>query len=327
MPDAGTLRRPLYPAIEPYATGALSVSRLHTLYYEEVGRADGLPAVALHGGPGGGISPDMRRFFDPDRWRVVLFDQRGCGRSVPHADLTENTTWDLVADMEKLREKLGIEKWLVFGGSWGSTLALTYAAMHPERVLGLVLRGIFLVTQHEIQWFYQNGASNLFPDAHDRYKAPIPEAERGDLITAYHQRLTHSDRATRIEAARAWAGWEGETLSLQGPKGKPTRFDEDRFVEAFARIECHYFVNRGFFPEDGWLLKQAYRFAHIPGWIAHGRYDVVTPLSSAWALTKVWPSAQLDIIPDAGHASLETGTVDSLVRATDRFADQLSHSP
>jgi len=323
MADAGTFRRPLYPAIEPYATGALGVSRLHSLYFEEVGTPEGIPALALHGGPGGGISTDMRRFFDPSRWRVVLFDQRGCGRSVPHADLSENTTWDLVADIEKLRERLGIEKWLVFGGSWGSTLALAYAALHPERVTGLVLRGIFLLTKAEIAWFYQNGASNIFPDAHDRFMAPIPSAERGDLVSAFHRRLVHSDRATRIEAARAWAGWEGETLSLQGPKGKPARFDEDRFVEAFARIECHYFMNRGFFPEDGWLINQAHKFGHIPGWIAHGRYDVVTPLSSAWALKKAWPAAELDIIPDAGHASLETGTVDSLVRATDRFADRL----
>lgn len=315
-------RRDLYPAIEPYQSEMLKVSPLHTIYFEQCGAVNGRPALALHGGPGGGLSPEMRRFFDPDRYRVVLMDQRGCGRSTPHAEINENTTWDLVADIERVREKLGIEKWLVFGGSWGSTLALAYAAKHPERVAGLVLRGIFLLTKAEINWFYQNGASNVFPDAFDRYVAPIPEAERGDLLHAFHKRLISSDREERIRAARAWARWEGETISIAGPSALPSRFNEDRFVEAFARIECHYFVNNGFFATDGWLLQQAPLLKGIPGRIVHGRYDMCTPLASAWALKKRWPEAQLDIIHDAGHSSLEPGIIDSLVRGTDAMLEK-----
>lgn len=315
-------RRDLYPALEPYQSEMLRVSPLHTIYFEQCGNPNGRAALALHGGPGGGLSPEMRRFFDPDRYRVVLMDQRGCGRSTPHAEIAENTTWDLVADIERVREKLGIEKWLVFGGSWGSTLALAYAIKHPERVAGLVLRGIFLLTKAEIGWFYQNGASNIFPDAFDRYIAPIPEAERGDLLHAFHKRLTSSDREERIRAARAWARWEGETISFAGPSALPSRFNEDRFVEAFARIECHYFVNGGFFDSDGWLLQQAPILRAIPGRIVHGRYDMCTPLASAWALKKQWPEAQLDIIHDAGHSSLEPGIIDSLVRATDALYEK-----
>ena len=310
-------RRDLYPAIEPHQSEMLKVSPLHAIYFEQCGAANGRPALALHGGPGGGLSPEMRRFFDPDRYRVVLMDQRGCGRSTPHAEINENTTWDLVADIERVREKLGIDKWLVFGGSWGSTLALAYAAKHPHRVAGLVLRGIFLLTRAEIDWFYQDGASNVFPDAFDRYVAPIPEAERGDLLHAFHKRLISGDRDERIRAARAWARWEGETISIAGPSALPSRFNEDRFVEAFARIECHYFVNRGFFESDGWLLQQASRFKGIPGRIVHGRYDMCTPLASAWALKKAWPEVQLDVIGDAGHSSLEPGIIDALIRATD----------
>ncbi|MGE3931455.1 MAG: prolyl aminopeptidase, partial [Hyphomonadaceae bacterium] len=310
-------RRDLYPPVEPFQGEMLRVSPLHTIYYEQAGDPRGRPAIALHGGPGGGTSPEMRRFFDPARYRIVMMDQRGCGRSTPHAELRENTTWDLVADIERVREKLGIEKWLVFGGSWGSTLALAYAAKHPEHVAGLVLRGIFLLTKHEIAWFYQQGAGNIFPDAFERYVSAIPEAERGDLVRAFHQRLTSADRDVRIRAARAWARWEGETISFAGPSALPSRFNEDRFVEAFARIECHYFVNGGFFDRDGWLLDQAATYRAIPGRIVHGRYDVCTPLSSAWALKRVWPEAQLDIISDAGHSSLEPGIVDALVRATD----------
>jgi proline iminopeptidase len=320
MPDAGGGRRALYPPIEPYASGALQVSDLHTLYYEECGDRAGLPVLALHGGPGGGISPDMRRFFHPRRWRTVLFDQRGCGRSTPHAELRENTTWDLVADMERLREHLGVDKWVLFGGSWGSTLALAYAIKHPDRVRAMVLRGIFLLTQAELAWFYQEGANRLFPDAHERFASVAPPEERGDLIAAVARRLFSPDRAVRMPAARAWAGWEGETLSMGGPSSKPARFEDDGFVEAFARIEAHYFVNAGFLAHDGWLLDQAARYARIPGRIVHGRYDVVTPLSSAWALAKVWPGAELEIVPDAGHASLEPGVVDALIRATDHFA-------
>jgi len=315
-------RRDLYPLVEPFASEMLRVSPRHMIYFEQCGDPKGRPVVALHGGPGGGMSPEMRRFFDSKRYRVVLMDQRGCGRSTPHAELEENTTWDLVADIERVRERLGIEKWIVFGGSWGSTLSLAYAAKHPERCAGLLLRGIFLLTRHEINWFYQQGASNVFPDAFERYVAPIPEAERGDMLAAYHRRLTSPDRDVRIEAARAWARWEGETISIVGPSGLPTRFNDDRFVEAFARIECHYFTNRGFFETDGWLLEQA---AHLrrrmPARIVHGRYDMCTPLSSAWALKRAWPEADLEIVPDAGHSSLEPGIVDALVRGADALYD------
>ncbi|MBU3921503.1 MAG: prolyl aminopeptidase, partial [Alphaproteobacteria bacterium] len=279
----------------------------------------------LHGGPGGGSSPEMRRFFDPERYRIFLFDQRGCGRSTPHSELAENTTWDLVADIEALRKMAGVSSWLVFGGSWGSTLAIAYAVKHTSHVLGLVLRGVFLVSKSEIQWFYQEGASRLFPDAFDRYVAPIPEAERGDLVTAFYKRLTGSDPVARIDAARAWARWEGQTLSIKGPVTTPPRFNEDDFVDAFARIECHYFINDGFFETDNWLLEQArLKLQSTPGTIVHGRYDVVTPLSTAWALSKAWPKADLHIVPDAGHSSMEPGIIDRLVQATDDFADRLT---
>lgn len=315
-------RRDLYPAIETSQTEMLKVSDLHTIYMEQSGNLKGLPAVALHGGPGGGLSPEMRRFFDPQRYRVVMMDQRGCGRSTPHAELRENTTWDLVADIEQVREKLGIEKWLVFGGSWGSTLALAYAAKHPERVSGLVLRGIFTLRKSEIDWFYQDGASQVFPDAFARYAAAIPEAERGDFLAAYHKRLTSPDWETRLKAARAWARWEGETISIAGPSALPSRFNEDRFVEAFARIENHYFVNHGFFAHDGWLLDQAPRMRGIPCRIAQGRYDMCTPMTTAWELKQRWPEAELEIVHDAGHSSLEPGIVDALIRATDWMADK-----
>jgi proline iminopeptidase len=316
-------RRTLYPRIEPRRAGRLKVSDLHELYWEESGHPDGIPVVALHGGPGGGSSPEMRRFFDPRRYRIFLFDQRGCGRSTPHSELRENTTWDLVRDIETLRTHVGVKKWLVFGGSWGSTLALAYTAMHRKQVLGLMLRGVFLLTESEIRWFYQDGASNLFPDAFDRYVAPIPEAERGDLLKAFHKRLTGKNAAVRAEAAAAWARWEGETLSIQGPRQRPPRFDETDFLDAFARIECHYFHNKGFFEHDGWLLDAAAKFGDLPGVIVHGRYDVVTPLSSAWALGKVWPKAILKIVPDAGHSSLEPGIVSELVKASDLLAEKL----
>ena len=312
----------LFPRIDAKRAGRLRVSDIHELYWEESGNPAGLPVVALHGGPGGGCSPEMRRFFDPDRYRIIMFDQRGCGRSSPFSNLTDNTTWHLVDDIERLREHLGVERWIVFGGSWGSTLALTYAAMHRERTLGLILRGIFLLTEAEIRWFYQEGASRLFPDAYDRYVAPIPEEERHDLVAAFHKRLTGDDHGDRIAAARAGAQWEGETLSLRGPGSKPTRFEEDDFVDAFARIECHYFWNKGFFQKDGWLLDQAATFGNLPGVIVHGRYDVVTPLSSAWALKKAWPNVTLKIIGDAGHSSLEPGIVNELIRATQTMADR-----
>ena len=320
MNNHRTIRRKLYPHIDPRKTGMLSVSDIHSLYWEDSGPLHGIPVLGLHGGPGGGASPEMRRFFDPRHYRTVLFDQRGCGRSRPTSELQDNTTWDLIADIEKLRELLGIEKWLVFGGSWGSTLALAYAETHPERVSGLLLRGVFLLTKAEINWFYQSGAGFLFPDAYDRYVAPIPEDERHDLLNAFYKRLMGPKGPERSAAAHAWSSWEGETLSIRGPAVKPPRFADDVFVDTFARIECHYFKNEGFFPEDGWLLKNADKLANIPGKIVHGRYDVVTPLSSAWSLHKAWPKSELQIIPDAGHSSLEPGIVNALVNATDEFA-------
>lgn len=315
-------RRILYPRLESRRSGRLRVSEIHEIYWEESGNPGGIPVIAVHGGPGGGSSPEMRRFFDPGKYRIILFDQRGCGRSTPHSELRENTTWDLIDDMEAIRDMLGIDQWLVFGGSWGSTLSLAYGVTHPNRTLGLVLRGIFLVSRAEIQWFYQSGASRLFPDAYDRYIQPIPESERDDLLMAFHRRLTGDNRQVRVEAARAWSRWEGETLSIKGPTTTPARFNEDDFVDAFARIECHYFVNRGFFASDSWLLDAAEsQLKDIPGVIVHGRYDVVTPLSTAWALSKAWPKAELHIIPDAGHSSMEPGIVDKLIQATDDFAD------
>ena len=310
-------RRGLYPEVEPFASGWLPTGGLHEIYYEECGNPKGKPAVVLHGGPGGAINTTMRRFFDPSRWRVTLFDQRGCGKSRPNASLQDNTTWTLVEDIERLRKRLGIQKWSVFGGSWGSTLALAYAIKHPERVENLVLRGVFLLTERELNWFYQDGASMIFPDAWERFCAPIPLAERHDMIGAYHKRLIHADRRVQAEAAAAWSQWEGDTISLRGPEARPAKFNEVDFAIAFARIECHFFANRGFFDEDGWLLNNIGRIANVPGWIVQGRFDVVTPLESAWALKKAWPASRFEIIWDAGHASTEPGIIDALVRATD----------
>ena len=273
--------------------------------------------MILHGGPGGAVNPTMRRFFDPAKWRMTLFDQRGCGRSRPNASLEDNTTWSLIDDIERLRQHLGIEKWTVFGGSWGSTLALAYAIRHPDRVEGLVLRGIFLLTDKELRWFYQDGASMLFPDAWERFLAPIPESERGDLMSAYHRRLTAPDRRVQLEAAAAWSQWEGDTISLRGPEARPSKFNEEDFAIAFARIESHFFTNKGFFEEDDWILKNIDRIRDIQGWIVQGRFDVVTPLDSAWRLHKAWPEARFDIVWDAGHASTEPGVIDGLVRATE----------
>jgi proline iminopeptidase len=289
----------------------------HEIYYEECGVRVGQPVVVLHGGPGGASNPTMRRFFDPSRWRAILFDQRGCGRSRPNASLEDNTTWALIEDIERLRKHLGIEKWTVFGGSWGSTLALAYAIRHPERVAGLILRGIFLLTRRELDWFYQDGASMMFPDAWERFVAPIPAAERDDMVGAYYRRLTGPDARAREIAAAAWSQWEGDTLSLRGPQARPAKFNEAEFAQAFARIECHFFANRGFFDEDGWLLNNIAAVRRIPGWIVQGRFDVVTPMESAWALKTAWPEARFEVIWDAGHASTEPGIVDALVRATD----------
>ena len=310
-------RRGLYPDNEPFAFGWMSAGGLHEVYYEECGNRGGRPVVILHGGPGGAINPTMRRFFDPARWRMTLFDQRGCGRSRPNACLQENTTADLIRDIEALREQAGIERWTVFGGSWGSTLALAYAITHPQRVEALILRGVFLLTQKELRWFYQDGASMLFPDAWERFLEPIPPAERGDLMTAYHQRLTSSDRNVQARAASAWSQWEGDTISLRGPDARPTKFNEVDFAVAFARIESHYFVNGGFFPEDGWIVNNIQRISHISAWIVQGRFDVVTPMDAAWRLKRAWPKARFEVVWDAGHASTEPGIVDALVRAGD----------
>jgi proline iminopeptidase len=299
----------------------MRVSDLHTLYFEEVGNPDGRKVVFLHGGPGGGLDPDYRRYFDPERWHVVLFDQRGCGQSTPHAELRENTTWDLVADIERLREHLGIDAWVVFGGSWGSTLALAYAETHPERCRGLILRGIFLLRRKELLWFYQEGASWLFPEAWEAYLAPIPEAERGDLMAAYYARLTSPDAAVRLEAARAWSVWEGSTSKLRPDPRLIEHFAGDTFAEAFARIECHYFVNRAFLRSDTQLLDDATRIAQVPGVIVQGRYDVVCPARSAYDLHKRWPASRLVMVGDAGHSISEPGIVDGLVSATDAFAE------
>ena len=312
--------RSLYPEIEPYDHGTLAVSERHALYYEQCGNPLGKPVVLLHGGPGAGCSPKMRRFHDPTRYRIVLFDQRGSGRSVPHAELAENTTWDLVADMERLRLHLGIARWQVFGGSWGSTLALAYAQTHPERVTELVLRGIFMLRRWELEWFYQGGCHRLFPDAWEHYLAPIPLVERGDLISAYHRRLTSGNAQLRLDAARAWSVWEASTSFLRQDPGFIDAHKSDAFALAFARIECHYFVNGGFFEVEDQLLRDAPRLANIPGTIVHGRYDVVCPPQNAWDLHQAWPKATLEITSSSGHSAFEAENVDALVRATDAYA-------
>ncbi len=321
MPDK---RLRLYPEVEPFDSGKLPVSRLHTLYYEQCGAPHGKPVVFLHGGPGAGCNAKCRRFFDPRVYRIVLFDQRGCGRSTPNTELRENTTWDLVADIERLREHLRIDRWQVFGGSWGSTLALAYAEAHPDRVAELVLRGIFLLRRSELEWFYQKGCDMLYPDAWEKYLAPIPEAERGDLIMAYHKRLISGDAATRLTAARAWSTWEASTSFLLQDEAYIAASAGDAFALAFAGIENHYFVNRGFFDHDDELLRNARRLHGIPAVIVQGRYDVVCPILSAWDLHRAWPGADLRIVPNAGHSAFEPGNVHELVAATDRFRDHVA---
>lgn len=312
--------RTLYPEIQPYDTGTLEVDERHTLYYEQCGNPDGKPVVMLHGGPGGGCSAKMRRFHDPVRYRIILFDQRGSGRSTPHADLVANTTWHLVEDIEKLRVKLDVERWQVFGGSWGSTLALAYAQKHAKRVTELVLRGIFMLRRWELEWFYQEGASRLFPEPWEHYLSAIPVTERHDLISAFNRRLTSTDEKTRLAAARAWSVWEGATSFLHIDDDFTTSHEDPKFALAFARIENHYFVNSGFFEVDDQLLRDAEAIADIPGVIVHGRYDVVCPVQNAWDLHKVWPKATLAISPASGHSAFEAENVDALVRATDGFA-------
>lgn len=312
-------RRTLYPEVEPYHASRLKVSDLHEIYVEESGNPDGKPAIFVHGGPGGGTTPLHRRYHDPEVYRIIVFDQRGCGKSTPYASLEDNTTWHLVSDMEAIREHLGISKWQVFGGSWGSTLALSYAQKHPERVSELVLRGIFMLRRSELLWFYQGGASHIFPDAWENYLNAIPEVERGDLISAYYRRLTSDDEDVRKAAARAWSIWEGSTSYLIQDADHIAHTGEDDFAVAFARIECHYFVNGGFFEVDGQILRDIDRVRQIPGVIVQGRYDVVCPMRSAWDLHNAWPESDLIVVPDSGHSANERGIVDQLVRATDRF--------
>lgn len=310
----------LFSDIEPYDSGHLRVDDLHSVYYEQCGNPKGKAAIFVHGGPGGGSHPVHRRFWDPAVYRIVLFDQRGCGRSTPHAEIQNNTTWDLIDDMERIRAHLDIDRWQLFGGSWGSTLSLAYAQRHPDRVTELVLRGIFLLRQREIDWYYQEGASRIFPEAWQRYLAPIPPDERGDMVTAYYQRLTSPDHDTRIAAARAWSMWEGSTSRLIPDSQLIARTGEDRFTEAFARIECHYFTHRGFFDHDQQLLHQIGRIQHLPGVIVQGRYDVVCPAESAFLLHRAWPNSVLHVVPDAGHSALEPGITSRLVEATQTFA-------
>ena len=308
----------LYPPIEPYDASVLPVSGGHTLYYEQCGNPEGRPVVFLHGGPGGGTIPEYRRFFDPQSYRIVLFDQRGAGRSMPHASLEENTTWHLVADIESLREHLKIENWMVFGGSWGSTLALAYAQTHPQRARAIILRGIFLCRRKEIDWFYQAGAHAIFPDVWEQFLAPIPEAERGHLLAAYHRRLTSDVEAVRLEAAQAWSIWEGSTSKLFPSQELVDHFADPQFALALARIECHYFVNNAFFPTDNYLIENVTKIRHIPSVIVQGRYDVVCPMMSAWELHRAWPEAEFHVVPDAGHSVTEPGITARLADAMDR---------
>ena len=310
----------LFPPIEPYNHGWLSVGDGHEIYYEESGNPTGKPCLFVHGGPGGGASPAARQFFDPDKYRIVLFDQRGCGRSKPHASIEANTTWHLIDDIELIRETLGIDHWLVFGGSWGSTLSLAYAQSHPERVTELVLRGIFLLRAQELQWFYQHGASELYPDAWQHYLAPIPDAERHDLISAFHSRLTSEDPEVRLSAARAWSVWEASTSFLIQNEDFMAQLDEPKAALAMARIECHYFVNGGFFESPNQILEAVDKIRHIPCVIVQGRYDVVCPPTTAWDLHRAWPEADFKLIANAGHSAFDPANAAALIEATNRFA-------
>ncbi len=311
--------RTLYPEIDAYAHGMLDVGDGHKIYWERSGTPGAKPAVFLHGGPGGGCSPAHRRLFDPALYDVLLFDQRGCGRSTPHANLEANTTWHLVADIERLREMAGVDTWLVFGGSWGSTLALAYAQTHPEHVSELIVRGVYTLTRPELSWYYQHGVSEMFPDKFERFLAPIPEAERGDMMAAYRKRLVDPDRAVQLAAAKAWSLWEGETITLLPNPAYSDSFAEDEFALAFARIENHYFVHSGWL-EEGQLLRDAHKLHGIPGVIVHGRYDMPCPAKYAWALHKNWPEAEFFLVEGAGHAYSEPGILDRLIYATDKYA-------
>ena len=311
--------RDFYPEIEPYHSDSLQVSELHSVYFEQCGNPNGRPVVFLHGGPGGGIASYYRRFFDPQHYRIVLFDQRGSGKSGPAAELKENTTWDLVADIEKIREHLKISDWIVFGGSWGSTLALAYAETHPTRVKGLILRGIFLCRPSEIKWFYQFGASEIFPDVWEAYLQHIPQEERGDLVAAYHKRLTDQDPKVRLAAAKIWSKWEAATSRLFVDPVAVDAFEDPTFALQFARIECHYFMNNSFFETDNYLIENISKIRHIPTVIVQGRYDVVCPVRSAWDLHRAFPEAELHIIADAGHSAAEPGIKSRLIESADTF--------
>lgn len=313
------VKRSLYPDIEPYDTGFLKVSDIHTVYYEQSGNPGGHPVVFLHGGPGGGTSASNRKFFDPNFYRIILFDQRGAGKSTPHACLEENTTWNLIEDIEKLRAHLQVPEWLVFGGSWGSTLALAYSESHPDKVTGLVLRGIFLLRKKEIDWFYEGGAAAIYPDAWEPFRDLIPESERGCLVDAYHKRLNSNDKETQYAAARAWTKWEMMTAHLLPNEVTVKRGDDDEFCLAFARIENHYFVNKGFFPSDSYLLDNIEKIKHINTVVVQGRYDVCCPMMSAWDLHKAWPEADFRVVPDAGHSANERGISEELVAGTEKL--------
>jgi len=313
------MEKKLYPPVEPFNIFYLNVSLIHTIFVEESGNPNGKPIIFLHGGPGGGIEPIYRQYFNPKKWRVIIFDQRGCGKSIPHAELKENTTWDLVEDIEKIRKYLKIKSWVVFGGSWGSTLSLTYAIKHSNRCKGLILRGIFLLRKIEIDWFYQEGCSYIYPDAWEEYIAVIPKNKRDNLVKAYYEKLTSNNAKSRIKAAKAWSKWEASTSKLIQNKKSLHHFDNAKIAEAFARIECHYFTNRGFFDSDTWILDNVSKIKHIPNIIIQGRYDVVCPMRSAWDLHQKWEKSNLIIVPDSGHSMLEQGIQEKLIEYTDKF--------
>ncbi|MFK8137522.1 MAG: prolyl aminopeptidase [Bdellovibrionales bacterium] len=311
----------MYPPIDAYKTGFLRVSDIHEIYYEAAGNPDGQAVVFLHGGPGGGIEPSYRQYFNPEKYHIILFDQRGCGKSTPFSELRENTTWDLVSDIEKLRELFKIDKWAVFGGSWGSTLALSYASKYAKNISALFLRGIFLLRKKELDWFYQEGASKLFPDYWENYRDEIPEEERGDFLKAYHQRLTSEDPKVRASAAKTWSVWEAATSKLMVDPKHMENCGEDQFADAFARIESHYFINKGFLESENYLLEKVDEFRKIPAVIVQGRYDVVCAPITAWELHKAWPEAKFEMVPTAGHSVSEPGVAKALVTATDKFAE------
>ena len=309
-----------FKPIEPFNVFKLNVSNLHTIHVEESGNKNGKPVIFLHGGPGGGTEPIYRQYFDPKKWRIIIFDQRGCGQSTPASELTDNTTWDSVHDIEKIREYLNIDKWTIFGGSWGSTLSLSYAIKHPNRCTALILRGIFMLREKELKWFYQEGASFIYPDAWEKYLEPIPKNKRHNLMSAYYEILTGDDKQARYKAAKAWSIWEASTSKLIQNEKSLHHFEDDDIADIFARIECHYFVNKGFFEYDGWILDQIDIIRNIPSVIVQGRYDVVCPMITAWELHKKWPEADFHVIPDSGHSMLELGIRSKLIEYTNKFS-------